>query len=158
LRIGVSEAKGVCFGLNIPLIAVNTLQVMASKVLKNNNLPNHVWLCPMIDARRMEVYAGIYNQHLEYVREIRADIVDENSYQEYLQQHPIIFFGNGADKCKEYLTGNNAQFLDGIYPVATDMIDLAEQLFSTNTFVDVAYFEPFYLKEFVATMPKPLLG
>jgi tRNA threonylcarbamoyladenosine biosynthesis protein TsaB len=158
LRIGVSEAKGLCFGMDVSLIAINTLQTMASKILKNNLLPANTLLCPMIDARRMEVYAGIYNQQLEAVRGIRADIVDEYSYREYLSQQPVVFFGNGAEKCKQYLTGQNALFLDGIYPVAADMIDLAESAFTAGHFADVAYFEPFYLKEFVATVPKSLLG
>jgi tRNA threonylcarbamoyladenosine biosynthesis protein TsaB len=157
LRIGVSEAKGLCFGMDVPLIAVNTLQTMASKILKNNPLPADTLLCPMIDARRMEVYAGVYNQRLETVREIQADIVDEYSYREYMSQQPIAFFGNGAEKCKQYLTGKNALFLDGIYPVAADMVALAEKAFTAGNFADVAYFEPFYLKEFVATIPKPVL-
>ena len=154
LRIGVSEAKGLCFGLDLPLIAVNTLLTMASKVVNSVSLSQDFLLCPMIDARRMEVYAGIYNQKLEQVRAIAADIVDENSYQEYLTQNKLVFFGNGADKCKDCLTGKNTLFLNDIYPLASDMIALSEKAFEKEDFVDIAYFEPFYLKEFVATTPK----
>lgn len=154
LRIGVSEAKGLCFGLDLPLIAINTLLIMAAKVVKSKSLQEGVLLCPMIDARRMEVYTGIYNQDLMLIRDIQADIVDENSYRELLENHKIAFFGNGAEKCKEYLLHDNAIFLDNIYPLASDMIDLAERSLQDNSFVDVAYFEPFYLKEFVATTPK----
>ncbi|MDR1809906.1 MAG: tRNA (adenosine(37)-N6)-threonylcarbamoyltransferase complex dimerization subunit type 1 TsaB [Prevotella sp.] len=158
LRIGVSEAKGLCFGMDLPLIAVNTLKVMASKILKSNQLPDNALLCPMLDARRMEVYAAIFDRQLETVRNTAADIVDEHSYSEYLLQQPVVFFGNGAEKCKRYLTGKNAVFLDGIYPVAADMVDVAEKAFAADNFVNVAYFEPFYLKEFVATVPKSPLG
>ncbi|GAB6012368.1 tRNA (adenosine(37)-N6)-threonylcarbamoyltransferase complex dimerization subunit type 1 TsaB [Viscerimonas tarda] len=154
LRIGVSEAKGLCFGLGLPLIALNTLLIMAAKTVKDSSLPEDALLCPMIDARRMEVYAGIYNRQLEPVRGIGADIVDENSYREYLLQHQVVFFGNGADKCKDYLSSENALFLENVYPVASDMVALAEDAFAAGDFVDIAYFEPFYLKEFVATVAK----
>lgn len=154
LRIGVSEAKGLCFGMNIPLIAINTLLIMSSGVISNTKLPEDVLLCPMIDARRMEVYAALYDQGLNLVRDIRADIVDEDSYQEFLDKNKVVFFGNGADKCKDKLTSGNAEFLDDIYPKASDMLSLANKAFEEQNFVDVAYFEPFYLKEFVATTPK----
>lgn len=108
----------------------------------------------MIDARRMEVYAALYDQGLNLVRDIRADIVDEDSYQEFLDKNKVVFFGNGADKCKDKLTSGNAEFLDDIYPKASDMLSLANKAFEEQNFVDVAYFEPFYLKEFVATTPK----
>lgn len=154
LRIGISEAKGICFGFNIPLIAINTPLIMAKRVLAENNIDKDVILCPMIDARRMEVYAALYNQSLEEVRTTQADIVDESSYAEFLDKNTIMFFGNGADKCKSSITSSNAIFLDNIYPQATQMIELANDAYENKQFVDAAYFEPFYLKEFVATTPK----
>ena len=154
LRIGVSEAKGLCYGLNIPLIAINTLKIMAHGVLKQNNTDKDTLLCPMIDARRMEVYDTLYNNSLQELRPVSADIIDENSFSEFLPNKQVVFFGNGAEKCKTVLNHPNAHFLDGIYPKATDMVELAEESFVKKDFVDVAYFEPFYLKEFVATTPK----
>jgi tRNA threonylcarbamoyladenosine biosynthesis protein TsaB len=154
LRIGVSEAKGLCFGMDLPLLAVNTLLIMAAKIAKSELIPADAWLCPMLDARRMEVYAAIYNRQLEPVRETGADIVNVDSYSEYLSEHQIVFFGNGAEKCKKILTGENVLFLDGVYPSAADMAESAEKLYQAGAFVDAAYFEPFYLKEFVATVPK----
>ena len=114
-------------------------------------------LCPMIDARRMEVYAAIYDRALKSVRDIAADIVDENSYLEFLEQHPVYFFGDGAAKCKEKITHPNAHFIDGIRPLAGMMFPLAEKAIAEQDFKDVAYFEPFYLKEFVAGTPKKLI-
>lgn len=154
LRIGVSEAKGLCFGLDIPLIAINTLKVMASGVAANGGLANNTLLCPMIDARRMEVYDTLFDNKLKEVKEVSADIINEDSFKNVLKENKVAFFGNGANKCKDVLNHDNAIFLDGIYPKATDMVALAEEAFSNNDFVDAAYFEPFYLKEFVATTPK----
>lgn len=154
LRIGVSEAKGLCYGLNIPLIAINTLKIMAHGVLKQSEVGKETLLCPMIDARRMEVYDTVYDCSLQEQRAVAADIIDENSFSEFLADKQMVFFGNGAEKCKSVLHHPNAQFLDYIYPKATDMIQLAEDSFDKREFVDVAYFEPFYLKEFVATTPK----
>ncbi len=154
LRIGVSEAKGLCYGLSIPLIAINTLKIMAHGVLKQNNTGKDALLCPMIDARRMEVYDTVYNSSLQELRAVSADIIDENSFSEFLTDKQIVFSGNGAEKCKTVLHHPNAEFLDDIYPKATDMVELAEESFNKKEFVDVAYFEPFYLKEFVATTPK----
>lgn len=154
LRIGVSEAKGLCYGLNIPLIAINTLKIMAHGVLKERKIDKDTLLCPMIDARRMEVYDTLYNSSLQELRPVSADIIDENSFSEFLTDKQVVFFGNGAEKCKTVLHHPNAHFLDDIYPKATDMIELAEESFNKKEFVDVAYFEPFYLKEFVATTPK----
>lgn len=154
LRIGVSEAKGLCYGLNIPLIAINTLKIMAQGVLRQGKTDKDALLCPMIDARRMEVYDTLYNSSLQELRPVSADIIDENSFSEVLTNKQVVFFGNGAEKCKTVLHHPNAHFLDDIYPKATDMIELAEESFNKKEFVDVAYFEPFYLKEFVATTPK----
>lgn len=157
LRIGVSMAKGICYGRNIPLIAIPTSEVMTVPVLLFQDLPEDALLCPMIDARRMEVYAAIYDRALKVKREISADIIDENSYSEFLAEHPVYFFGNGAAKCREKITHPNAHFIENIHPLAKWMFPLAERAMAEKDFKDVAYFEPFYLKEFVASTPKKLL-
>lgn len=157
LRIGASMAKGICYGRNIPLIALPTLKVLSVPVLLMDELPENALLCPMIDARRMEVYATIYDRALNAVREASADIIDAESYKEYLNKQPVYFFGNGAAKCKEVIKHPNAHFLDNIQPLARWMFPLAEREYLNGTFEDVAYFEPFYLKEFVATVSKKLL-
>ena len=154
LRIGVSMAKGICYGRNVPLIAVPTLKVLTVPVLLSEGLPEDALLCPMIDARRMEVYSAIYDKSLTERKAISADIIDENSYAEFLEKQPVYFFGDGAMKCKEVLNHPNAHFLDDIHPLASSMMPLAERSIWEKDFVDVAYFEPFYLKEFVATQPK----
>lgn len=154
LRIGVSEAKGICYGMDIPLIAIKTPLIMAQWIVESGRVEDNSLLCPMIDARRMEVYSAIYSSSLDEVREIRADIVDENTYKEYIDQSPVYFFGNGADKCKTTIVHDNARFLEGVYPSAKYMARLSEQAFLQKEFVDVAYFEPFYLKDFVTTVSK----
>jgi len=154
LRIGVSTAKGLAYGLDLPLLSVNTLQVMANHVVKNIGVDDNTWLCPMIDARRMEVYTSFYDKTLHLVRDIQAEIIDENSYSEILKERKILCFGNGAEKCKKVLTHPNIEFINNIHPLAKDMVELAEKAFLNKEFQDVAYFEPFYLKEFVVTTPK----
>lgn len=111
-------------------------------------------LCPMIDARRMEVYATFFDKSLLTVRPTAADIIDGDSYADLLERHKVLFFGNGAEKCRAVVTHPNASFLEDIHPLASGMIPLAEKAFVEKKFVDSAYFEPFYLKEFVATVPK----
>lgn len=158
LRIGVSMAKGVCYGRNLKLIGLPTLQVMSVPVLLyHDEVEEEALLCPMIDARRMEVYAALFDRALRPVRETQADIVTPASYLQYLDQRPIYFFGAGAEKCKEVLTHPNARFIDGIRPLARHMCPLAEKAVALERYEDVAYFEPFYLKEFVAGKPKNLL-
>ena len=157
LRIGVSMAKGVCYGQNLRLIAVPTLELLCVPVLLREIPEDDALLCPMLDARRMEVYAGIYTRALKPVREIRADIVDANTYKEYLDRHPVYFFGNGAKKCMEAISHPNAHLLEGIETLAKWMQPLAERRFLNERFEDVAYFVPYYLKDFVAKMPKKLL-
>lgn len=152
LRIGVSEAKGLSYGLDIPLIAIPTAHIMAS--MMRDKADEKTLLCPMIDARRMEVYATIFDRSLQVVRETSADIVEEGSYGDLLEKYSIVFFGNGAEKCRTLITHPNARFFDDIHPLASGMVPLAEKAFAEKVFVDVAYFEPFYLKEFVATTPK----
>lgn len=157
LRIGVSMAKGLCYGRDLKLLALPTLEVMCVPVLLGHDLPEDALLCPMIDARRMEVYAAVYDRALNVRREICADIVDESSYAEFLEKGPVFFFGNGAAKCREKLTHPNAHFIDEVRPLARWMFPLAEKALARDEFKDVAYFEPFYLKEFVASTPKKLL-
>lgn len=154
LRIGVSTAKGLCYGWNVPLIAINTLQLLASTVATERQAGSDTLFCPMIDARRMEVFSAFYDKNLNLFREIAADIVDEESYLDILADHKVLFFGNGADKCRSSITHSNAEFVENIVPKAVNMIPLAEKAFAEGKFEDVAYFEPFYLKEFVATVPK----
>ncbi len=157
LRIGVSMAKGICYGRDVPLIAIPTLQVMSVPVLLYHDLPDDALLCPMIDARRMEVYSAIYDRALGVVKDTSADIIDENSYKDILDSRPVYFFGNGAAKCKDRITHPNARFIDDIQPLAKIMFPLAEKAVANADYKDVAYFEPFYLKEFVASTPKKLL-
>ena len=157
LRIGVSMAKGICYGRNLKLIAVPTLELLCVPVLLREIPEEDALLCPMLDARRMEVYAGIYNRALKPVREIGADIVTADTYKEYLDKHPVYFFGNGAKKCMETINHPNAHLIEGIEPLAKWMQPLAERRFLNEQFEDVAYFVPYYLKDFVAKMPKKLL-
>ena len=155
LRIGVSMAKGVCYGRNLKLITLPTLEVMCVPVLlRHDELPDDALLCPMIDARRMEVYCAFYTRALKTVRETEAVVVDEESFRDLLDKHPVWFFGGGAEKCKSVLQHPNAHFIDDIRPQAKYMAPLAEKAHANNEFADVAYFEPFYLKDFVATVSK----
>lgn len=157
LRIGVSMAKGICYGRDVPLLAVPTLEVMAVPVLLNHEIEEDALLCPMIDARRMEVYSAIYDRALKPLRETRADVVDGNTYREFLDNHPVYFFGNGAAKCMETINHPNAHLIEGIEPLAKYMFPLAERKWVQKEYEDVAYFVPFYLKDFVAKMPKKLI-
>ena len=157
LRIGVSMAKGICYGRDLKLLSVPTLELLCVPVLLRELAEDDALLCPMLDARRMEVYAGIYDRGLRPVREIGADIVDGSTYREYLDQHPVYFFGNGASKCMEAINHPNARLIEGIEPLAKWMQPLAERRFLNGQFEDVAYFVPFYLKDFVAKKPKKLL-
>jgi tRNA threonylcarbamoyladenosine biosynthesis protein TsaB len=155
LRIGASLAKGLCFGYDIPLISVPTLEIMASKAIGQTRPAAGALYCAMLDARRMEVYAAIFDSALRPVRETRPDIVAADTYAPFLASgRRVYFFGNGAAKCKEAIKSAQAVFIDDIHPSAVDMIPLAEALFHAGKFADVAYFEPFYLKEFMATTPK----
>lgn len=158
LRVGVSMAKGICYALSIPLIAIPTLELLCVPVLLRHwDIDDNALLCPMIDARRMEVYAALYDRALKPSREVRADVVDATTYKEYLEKRPVYFFGNGAAKCKETIAHPNAHFIDGIEPLAKWMFPLAEKKMAREQTEDVAYFVPFYLKEFVAKKPKKLI-
>lgn len=158
LRIGLSMAKGICYGRDVKLIAIPTLELMCVPLLLNEKVAeDNALLCPMLDARRMEVYAHITNTALQTVKETSADIVEANTYDEYLQNNVVYFFGNGADKCKEVITHPNARFIENIVPLAKNMFPLAEKRMAEERFEDVAYFVPFYLKDFVAKEAKKLL-
>ena len=158
LRIGVSMAKGICYARNLPLIAVPTLELLAVPVLLGHEeLPDDALLCPMLDARRMEVYAAVYDRALRQVRGIQADVVDADTYRQWLDEHPVYFFGNGAAKCMETIGHPNARLREGIVPLAKHMYPLAEKRIALKQYEDVAYFTPFYLKDFVAKTPKKLL-
>ncbi len=156
LRIGVSVAKGICYAQGIPLIAIDTLMLLTQTALSFGAgiADEEALYSPMIDARRMEVYTSLHNSALEVLEETNAKIIDNDSFSELLQKQKVIFFGNGASKCKSVITSENASFLDNIVPLAANMSLLAESKLTKNDFVDLAYFEPFYLKSFVATIPK----
>lgn len=158
LRIGVSSVKGFCFALQKPLIAIDTLKAMTNGAISQiSNLKSPIpnYFCPMIDARRMEVYCAIYDKNLHEKIPTSAVIIDENSFSEILEKNQIVFFGDGAEKCREKLSHHkNALFIENIYPSAIAMAELSEQAFANNKFEDVAYFEPFYLKEFVTQAKK----
>ena len=158
LRIGVSMAKGVCYARGLKLISVPTLELLCVPVLlRHDDLSDDSLLCPMLDARRMEVYAQLFDRRLQTVRPILADIVDQDTYAEWLKEHPVYFFGNGAAKCRETIQHPQAHFIESIEPLAKYMLPLADKRYLEGKFEDVAYFEPFYLKDFVAKAPKKLL-
>ena len=158
LRIGVSMAKGVCYALDLPLLSVPTLELMCVPILlRNEEIEDDALLCPMIDARRMEVYAALYDRALKPVRGIQADVVDGDTYRQWLDQRPVYFFGNGAAKCMATIAHPNAHLIEGIGPLAKWMMPLAEKKMLNDIYEDVAYFVPYYLKDFVAKTPKDLL-
>lgn len=154
LRIGTSTAKGLCFALGIPLIAVPTLQLLAFDFIRRSEIDG--FLCPMIDARRMEVYCAVYDNRLHTISDTAAIIVDEKSFSELLDSHKMFFFGNGASKCRNVVSHSNAFFVDDVLPSATSLGIRAQQKFLSNQFEDLNLFAPFYLKEFVAKTAKSL--
>lgn len=154
LRIGMSEAKGLAFGLDVPLIGVNTLQLLTVSAMFRDFYADDALYVPMIDARRMEVYTAVYRSSLEAVQEPMALILDEHSFADMLAQQPMVFMGNGSAKARSIIVHEHAIFVDGIKPVAIDMMALSEKAFREGRFIDVAYSSPFYLKEFQATRPK----
>ena len=157
LRIGVSMAKGICYGRNLKLIAVPTLELLCVPVLLRELVTDDAaLLCPMLDARRMEVYAQVFDRALQEKRPIHSDVVDADTYTEFLS-HPMYFFGNGAAKCMKAINHPNAHLIEGIEPLAKNMLPLAEKRIAQGKFEDVAYFVPFYLKDFVAKQPRKLL-
>lgn len=158
LRIGVSMAKGICYGRGVSLLSVPTLELLCVPVLLDHDeIEDDALLCPMIDARRMEVYAGVYDRALRPVREVGADVVGPDTYRDYLDRHPVYFFGDGAAKCIDAIAHPNARLIEGILPLAKWMMPLAEKRLAGGKVEDVAYFVPFYLKDFVAKTPRKLL-
>lgn len=150
-------AKGICYGRDAKLIGIPSLEILTVPILLGRELEEDALLCPMLDARRMEVYASVFDRALNAVRPIQADVVDAETYKQWLDAHPVYFFGNGAAKCMEVINHPNAKLIKGIEPLAKNMYPLAEKRFLQEKFEDVAYFVPFYLKDFVAKMPKKLL-
>ena len=157
LRIGVSMAKGICYGRDLKLVGVPTLELLCVPVLLREVAEDDALLCPMLDARRMEVYAAVYDRALRPVRDTGADIVTSETYKTYLDEHPVYFFGNGAKKCMDAIAHPNARLIEGIEPLAKWMQPLAERRLLNGQTEDVAYFVPYYLKDFVAKMPKKLV-
>jgi tRNA threonylcarbamoyladenosine biosynthesis protein TsaB len=161
LRIGVSTAKGICYGIKIPLIAVNTLGIMFRQVLTGNGhgfqdvtFSPDTLFCPMIDARRMEVFTCLFNQMGEELEPVSARIIDQDSFRLQLTEHPIAFFGTGMEKCKSLIFHPNGIFIPEIYPHSSALAILSEEKYMQCAFENIAYFEPFYLKDFVATVSK----
>jgi len=153
LRIGVSTAKGLCYALNKPLIAIETLKMMAAGFAEQNTAYKGL-ICPMIDARRMEVYTTVFDNKLNVLEETSAKIIDENSFENFLTSQTITFIGDGASKCADTLNTGTALFNYQNFNAAANMSALAFKEFNLGNFEDVAYFEPFYLKDFVLTQPK----
>ena len=149
LRIGVSAAKGLCYALDIPLISIGTLSIMAHSISADKG-----YIIPLIDARRMEVYAAVFDHEHKEVKTTWAEIVDENSFADYISDKPIYLIGNGAEKCKDVLTYEWINFDLAILPSADTMSALSYKMFVEKQFEDTAYFEPFYLKDFIVTKPK----
>ncbi|MFO7999919.1 MAG: tRNA (adenosine(37)-N6)-threonylcarbamoyltransferase complex dimerization subunit type 1 TsaB [Marinilabilia sp.] len=157
LRIGVSTAKGICFALDKPLISISSLSVLAWPVVQSKaggKADRESWFCPMIDARRMEVYSAMYDGNMNRQKETSADVIDENSFRRILDHRKVFFFGNGAGKCQKPLTHPNAFFPGDEGPLARNMTSLVFDAWNAKNFEDVAYFEPYYLKDFIATIPK----
>lgn len=151
LRIGTSTAKGLCFALETPLISIGSLELLAYQMSKQN--PDNSFLCPMIDARRMEVYCEVFDSLLNVVKPIEAKVIEPSSFADLLEQNEVIFFGDGSDKCKDQITHPNAKFVAGIYAAASEMGQPVYQKFQNQQLEDLANFEPHYLKEFMIKKP-----
>lgn len=150
LRIGVSSAKGLCFSLDKPLISIPTLESLARQLKVDDG-----YILPLLDARRMEVYSAVFNKNYDVIRETKAEIINENSFSEFLEKDKVYFIGSGAEKCKNIISHPNAVFSNISHaPSAKEMVKLTEKKFKINDFEDVAYFEPYYLKDFVTTKSK----
>lgn len=150
LRIGVSTAKGLCFSLNKPLLSVETLTILANAIEVSEN----EFIIPLIDARRMEVYSAIFDHNHQMIKETSAEIIDEKSYLEFLNKGKVYFLGDGSEKCKNVIQHENAIFLDNYFPSAKYMSKLSFEKYKKKQLEDLAYFEPFYLKDFIAGIPK----
>ncbi len=149
LRIGVSAAKGLAYTLGIPLIGISTLQSLAEKVKIEAG-----YIIPLIDARRMEVYSAVYNHDHQLIRAVQADLLEENPFQNYLDEKPVFFIGDAVEKTKKITIDSHARFINKVYPSAKELHKLAFQKFLNQSFEDIAYFEPFYLKDFIVTRKK----
>jgi tRNA threonylcarbamoyladenosine biosynthesis protein TsaB len=161
LRIGVSTAKGLCYGANIPLISLNTLKIMAFGIINDQILDkmkftsiNNALLCPMIDARRLEVFTAIYDHLNHSIEDTQARIISSYSFDKYLENKKLVFFGTGANKCSKIIKSKNALFIENFNTSARYMITLAENAYNKEKFENLAYFEPYYLKDFIATVSK----
>jgi len=151
LRIGISAAKGLCFALDKPLIAIETLEAMTDGMITQYIDDDNVLFCPMIDARRMEVFTAVFDCNGNRVKDTSAEIIDGNSFSDLLKDNKMIFFGDGAEKCSEVLGSNtNAQIIPAFQNSARYLTKKAAEKFIANEFEDVAYFEPYYLKDFIA--------
>ena len=148
LRVGVSTAKGLAFGAGLPLIAIGSLDILAQAAIDGNHT-----VIPMIDARRMEVYTAVFSPAGEQLTPVEAKIIGQDSFADYLEKGPVLFIGDGALKCQDVITHPNASFKEA-WPLASNMAPLAEKAFNEDRFEDLAYFEPFYLKDFVATVSR----
>ncbi len=151
LRIGVSAAKGLCYALNIPLIAIPTLEVLAQQINEK-----HAVIVPMLDARRMEVYSAVFDANYNQIRETQAEILDESSFKAYLDAGNVFFIGSGVEKTKHLINHSNAVFIEDKLPSANDMSKLAFEKYKKSDIEDVAYFEPYYLKDFIAIKSKKI--
>lgn len=157
LRIGLSTAKGLCYGRNLKLLSVPTLQLLCTPVLLGEDLPEDAVLCPMLDARRMEVYTAVYDRALRPLEDVHAQVVEAGTLDRWIGERPVYFFGGGADKCRSLLEERGAHFVGGIRPLARNMFPLAEMALLRGRCEDVAYFVPNYLKDFVPGRAKSLV-
>jgi tRNA threonylcarbamoyladenosine biosynthesis protein TsaB len=158
LRIGVATAKGLCYALNIPIVSVNTLELMAFQFLEVESLKNHLrnnnaLMCPMLDARRMEVYCALLDQNMNYADEVQAKVINDESFKDVIESKPIFFFGEGADKCKDVIKHSNAYFFSGIIPLASSLGVIGYKRWKEGGHEDLVSFEPFYLKDFLIKKP-----
>ncbi len=153
LRIGVSAAKGICYALRIPLIAIGSLEILARGVTANQG-----YIVPMIDARRMEAYTAVFDSSYRKVREVKAEILDERSFNAYLEKNKVFFTGDAVTKARDVIEHPNAVFTRHFYPSAKDMLVPFYEKWQAKAFEDTAYFEPFYLKDFIAKKKKNILG
>jgi tRNA threonylcarbamoyladenosine biosynthesis protein TsaB len=153
LRIGVATAKGLCYALNVPLVSVGTLNLLAYQLLRNNNLLPDSILCPMLDARRMEVYCALFNSDLKFITPVEAKVIDSISYSDVLERNVVYFFGEGSNKCKTVINHQNAIFLDGIVPLASSLGSIGFDKWKSGNHEALNSFEPYYLKDFLIRKP-----
>jgi tRNA threonylcarbamoyladenosine biosynthesis protein TsaB len=158
LRIGVATAKGLCYALNIPIISVNTLELMAFQFLNTKSSEEvfkgkNVIFCPMLDARRMEVYCALLDRSLNYIQPVQAKVIDGESFNSVLDSNHVFFFGDGADKCSAIINHANAHFYAGVAPIASSLGEIGFRKWNDNEYEDLVSFEPFYLKDFLIKKP-----